>query len=107
MFSRNSEIIGAIISDQPRISYWIFQPLLCSFCMVIYYDSKRYQNDCGRFRVHCCVVCNLDHKLSLLRGMTDDHHTLTYFLFFINSLFLPFFDFDLDIVCFILFSFSG
>ena len=51
---------------------------------------ERYQNDGWRFRVHCCVVCNLDDQLSLLRGMTDDH-TLTYFLFF--SLFLPLFRF--------------
>ena len=42
---------------------------------------KRYQNG-GTFRVHC-FACNLDDKRPLLRGMTGDDHTLTYFSFFI------------------------
>ena len=53
---------------------------------------KRYQNG-GTFRVHCCLVCNLDDKRSLLRGMTGDDHTWTYFLF--DVLFLPLFRFRL------------
>ena len=34
-FARNSEMIGGIISEHPRINQWIFQPFLRSICMVI------------------------------------------------------------------------
>ena len=34
-FKRNSDIIGGIISEQPRINHWIFQPFICFLCMVI------------------------------------------------------------------------
>ena len=72
---------------------------ICSEYIKWWKPPKRYQNG-GTFRVHCCLVCNLDDKRSLLRGMTGDDHTLTFLYIFI--LFLPFFDFDLDIVCFVL-----
>ena len=45
---------------------------------------KRYQNG-GTFRVHCCLVCNLDDKRSLLRGMTGDDHTSTLLLLLFSS----------------------
>ena len=34
-FARNFDIIGGIIGEHPRINKWIFQPFLCSICMVI------------------------------------------------------------------------